>query len=190
MATAGAATIVLGLYVLADAASASPVRSRLTTIDLPACTPLRREGGVRTWRCNGLRGYPVIYSEADDRAYISFGADGAKRLAARQSLLPPNTIFEAPGHRATIEWRFRRIGNADVPYATIIRYFTSGNSGKGEALVVTKVSASEACHVAYLDAKANAEAMALARQAADELARGWSCAPQPRIIGARGASPQ
>lgn len=181
---------VTSLIAVVDAhAAINPPRSRFTTIDLKTCQVTKRHRDGNTWVCNGLRSYPVLYAEGDLRAFFSFGAEPAKRQAAQQTLAPFNTIFEKPGRRATVEWRFRRIGGADVPYAAIMRVFTSRDGARGEVLVVTKVSPTEACHMAYIDAKATPEAIALARSAADEMAAGWPCTNPPRVLGATGQSP-
>ena len=76
-----------------------------------------------------------------------------------------------------------------VPYATIVRYFTGEGARRGEVLVVMRVAGSEACHVAYVDALANPDAMVLAREAADARGRGAACPPKPVILGATGRSP-
>lgn len=181
IALAGASTLVPA------PAAANKLRSRLTTIELKSCTPTAdRTAPIKAWRCAGLRGYPVFYAEHEQRTRLSFGAAASDRTAAGQSLKPANTIFDAPGHRATIEWRFRRIGKTDLPYATIVRYFVTQGNRQREALVVTKVSSTEACHMAYLDASATRDAMALARSAADEMADRWSCASPPRQLGTVG----
>lgn len=175
-------------FVAATSAPAAinPMRSRFTTVELKSCTVIKRHADGNTWRCAGLRGYPVSYAEGDLRAFVSFGADAEKRRAAQQTLSPFNSIFGKGRRRATIEWRFRRSGGADVPYATIVRHFVSVDGKSSEVLVVTRVSPTEACHMAYIDATANADAIALARSAADELAGTWSCANAPRVLGAPG----
>lgn len=170
-------------------AATHAVRSRFTTIDLKTCKVVKRHADGNTWNCTGLRGYPVQYAEGDLRAFVSFGPDPAKRRAAQQTLRAFNTIFESTGRRATVEWRFRRIAGADRPYATIMRLFTSRDGAKGEVLVVTRVTVTEACHMAYIDAKATPDAMALARSAADEMTDQWSCSSTPKVLGATGKSP-
>jgi len=55
--------------------------------------------------------------------------------------------------------------------------------------VVSKVSDTEACHVAYIDALANPDAIAMARQIADRQAKGFDCRQEPRTEGATGRSP-
>jgi len=111
MLTAVLAAICGGLAAAGDAAM-NPVRSRFTTIDLKTCQIAKRHRDGNGWRCRGLPGYPVAYAEGDQRAFVSFGLEAEKRQAARQTLTPFNTIFASSGRRATIEWRFRRIGGA------------------------------------------------------------------------------
>jgi hypothetical protein len=53
--------------------------------------------------------------------------------------------------------------------------------------VVTRLPPGPVCHVGYVDVKANATSNELARQAADETARGFSCSKdKPKVIGATG----
>ena len=66
-----------------------------------------------------------------------------------------------------------------MPYAAIVRYFTAVDGAKGEVLVVSRITATEACHVAYIDALATPEAIVLARRVADER-RGRSTAATSR----------
>ncbi len=76
-----------------------------------------------------------------------------------------------------------------VPCATIVRYFTQSERGGGEVLVVMRVTDSEVCHVAYVDALANADAMVLARKLADTVARSKECPAEPAGAGRAGRSP-
>ena len=76
-----------------------------------------------------------------------------------------------------------------MPYATIVRYFTKNDQRRGEVLVVTRVTETEACHVAYVDAVANPNAIIIARRVADERARKFDCKTDPARIGATGKSP-
>ena len=170
-------------------AVANPVKSLYTTIDLKACKRIsqHRDGGA--WRCDGLPGYPVYVAEGDLRHFVSAGPDAEKRRAATQTLGPFNSIFERGSNRATIEWRFDRRGERQIPYAIIVRFHTSSDGRRGDVLVVSKVSASETCHVAYVDALANEDAIALARRVADERARTFDCTREPSPEGATGRSP-
>ena len=76
-----------------------------------------------------------------------------------------------------------------LPYAIIVRFHTSRDGRNGDVLVVSKVSDTEACHVAYIDALANPDAIALARRIADRQAKGFDCRQDPQTEGATGKSP-
>jgi len=175
-------------FVPAPAAS-NPVKSLYTTIDLKACKRIKRHRDGGSWRCDGLPGYPVFIAEGDLRQFVSAGPDAEKRRAATQTLGAFNSIFERGSDRATIEWRFDRRGERQIPYAIIVRFHTSADDRKGDVLVVSKVSASETCHVAYVDALANEDAIALARRVADGRARTFDCKREPHPEGATGRSP-
>jgi hypothetical protein len=125
------------------------------------------------------------------RQFISFGPVGQTRRAATQTLKAFSSIFAPKRNRATIEWRFRRADGRDIPYATIVRFYTtSGDGTKGEVLIVTKVTPTDACQLALIDARANPDAIILARSAADELSAAFDCkADMPRVVGATGRSP-
>jgi hypothetical protein len=188
----GLATVTMGsvaLLLAQDPAAANRVKSLYTTVDLKACKRIarQREGGA--WLCSGLGGLPVYVAEGDLRQFISVGANAQKRRAATQTLGPFNSIFETGSDRATIEWRFDRRGDRQIPYATIVRFHTSMNGRKGDVLVVSKVSDEETCHVAYIDALANRDAIALAREIADRQAKTFDCRSRPRVEGATGRSP-
>ena len=100
-----------------------------------------------------------------------------------------NSIFENGSDRATIEWRFDRRGEKQIPYAIIVRFHTAQDGRKGDVLVVSKVSPTETCHVAYIDALANQDAITLARFVADNQAKTFDCREEPRPEGATGRSP-
>jgi len=184
-----AAIASVGGCSAAIAAVATPPRSLYSTIDLNTCTQIAKRPDGGAWRCNGLAGYPVYVAERDLHQFVSFGSNAEARRAAKQTLRASNTIFATLHGRATVEWRFDRKGDVPIPYATIVRYYTSSNNSKGEVLVVSRVTDKEACHVAYIDALASADAISLARKVADEKARRFDCASEPRVEGARGQSP-
>jgi hypothetical protein len=77
-----------------------------------------------------------------------------------------------------------------TPIATILRWFIDAGdeSSPGQVLVVSKVGTDRpGCVVAYVDALANADANALAREAADRMAPGVDCATHfPSYYGTRG----
>lgn len=175
--------------VLPAPAVTQRVRTLFTTIDLAQCRVVKRSRDGNSWRCNGLAGFPVFIAEADLRFYVSTGSDAASRRAATQSLPPFNTIFKGNSSRAAVEWRFTTPNGRTVPYATIVRYFTALDGAHGEVLVVTRVTDNEACHVAYVDALANRDAIVIARRIADETALKFDCRGNPTIEGASGVSP-
>ena len=173
----------------AGAATANPVKSLYTTVDLRTCKKLQRHPAVRAWRCSGLAGIPVYVASGDLRQFVSVGADADKRRAATQTLGAANSIFSRGSERATVEWRFVRRGEKQLPYAVIVRFHTLSPARSGDVLVVLKVDARETCHVAYIDAEANANAIVLARHIADEKARSFDCRAEPLFQGAQGNGP-
>jgi len=186
-----AAAVLLSFMSLTDVspAGANPVKSLYTTVELKACQPVKGHRDSEGWRCQGLPGYPVYVAEGDLRQFVSTGKDAEHRRAATQTLNASNTIFDGANRRATIEWRFDRRGEEHIPYATIVRYHTSQRGMSGDVLVISKVTPLETCHLAYVDALANSNAIALARRIADEEARTFDCSQQPRAVGAQGKSP-
>lgn len=172
------------------AAVTQRVKSMFTTIDLKTCRVVKKHRDGYAWRCRGLTGYPVYVAEGDLRYYVSVGNDAEKRRAAGQTLTPFNTIFKADASRTAIEWRFTTPEGRTVPYATIVRYFTANDTGgNGQVFVVTRVTSTETCHVAYVDALANDDAIKIARRIADERALKFDCRNQPTVEGATGKSP-
>jgi hypothetical protein len=165
------------------------VKSLYTTVDLKICKQVKRHRDGGAWRCGGLGDLPVYVAEGDLRQFVSVGANAEKRRAATQTLGAFNSMFEKGSTRATIEWRFDRRGERKLPYAIIVRFHTSRDGRNGDVLVVSKVSETETCHVAYIDALANPDAIALARQIADKQAKSFDCRQQPHTEGATGRSP-
>lgn len=184
----------LGAFALAAGvglAEAREPKSLYTTIDLNACKVIFRHRDGNTWSCKGLPGYPVVYGEGDLRAFVSVGTSPRKqkRKAQEQTLGPFNTIFQGKSRRATLEWRVHRDGKRTIPHATILRYYTRNEEGRGEVLVVMHVGARETCQAGIIDALAEPEAIALARKVADDAARRFSCEREPVVHGKTGKSP-
>jgi hypothetical protein len=181
----------------ASASEKARIKSRFTTVELKFCEAIKLDGERGAWICKGLSGYPVYIAEGDLRQFISFGANGKSRRAATQTLKSFSSVFTPEHSRATVEWRFRRADGRDVPYATIVRFYTVSGSSKtnddgvrGEVLVVSKVTPTESCQIALIDARANPDAIILARSAADELSAGFDCKSEPpRVVGVTGRSP-
>lgn len=172
------------------AAAAEHVRhSLITSLDLAACAATVRSS-AKNWRiCKGLPGYPVYVAETDGRTFVAVGERAWARRAAAQTLRAPNSLYEGAGRRSTVEWRVRRGPGRPIPYAIIVRFLTTGEDGrKGEVLVVSRVTATSTCHMAYIDALANAEGIALARRIADEQAARFDCSAEPVVEGLSGQS--
>lgn len=185
LAIAGALGLILG----SPPAAANRVKSLYTTVELKSCDRIGRRPDGGAWLCEGLAGLPVYVAEGDLRQFLSVGTDAAKRRAATQTLGAFNSMFEPGSKRATLEWRFDRRGERQIPYAVIVRFHTSREGRKGDVLVVLKVGPSDTCHVAYIDALANSNAITLARFIADKEAKPFDCSKEPRVEGATGKSP-
>lgn len=170
------------------AAAADHKRKSLYTVLEPAtCKVIKKHADGNAYECPGLPGFPVYFAEGDLRTFLSFGAQSGARRAATQTLGPFNTPFEAGHRRTTIEWRFTQSAGRQLPHAAIVRYFVSRDKARGQMLVVTRIGESEACHVAYIDALANPDAIMIARRIADEVAPRFACSGEPTIEGKRGA---
>lgn len=189
MATRRVAVLAALLALWPPGVSANPVKSEYTSIDLKTCKKASRHADGDAWTCRGLPGYPVYVAKGDLRTFVSVGAQAEKHRAATQTLVPFNTIFANGTRRTTLEWRFDRKGEGLLPYAVILRYFTHNDSGRGQVIIVLRVTPSQSCHVAYIDALATPEPIVLAHKIADELARTFDCSKAPLVIGASGKSP-
>jgi hypothetical protein len=163
----------------AGEAAAQQIESAYSDVDLDACTVIESDDFGSRWACPGHKGIPVMIAEGDLRFFVSYGLKSTEERAAEQTLPPFNRLGEK------IEWRVSNAGGQWKPFATILRFFTQRESGEKESqiLVVTKVEEGATCHVAYIDATANADANELARTAADERALGFDCAGEPEIVG-------
>jgi hypothetical protein len=181
---------LLGLAVSCGPAQAvRPVKSIYTALDRAKCQAQAGQNNHKQWLCQGLDGFPIILAEDALHAFLSVGTDAGERKAARQTLSASNTVFHDSSGRSALEWRFIIRDNKPVPYALIVRYFTQEGSRRGQVLVVMRVTDREACHVAYVDAVANPNAIVLARRIADKEARKFDCTKEPIRAGAAGKSP-
>jgi hypothetical protein len=134
------------------------------------------------WWCRGYHDLDVLVAEGDLRFFVSYGPNAENELAAGQTLPQFNHIHD------TLEWRVEPApGGGWEAFATILRFFLDAteSSPAGQVLVVTRLGETgTVCHVAYVDALLNPNANALAREAADTIARIFTCShDEPGWIG-------
>ncbi|QWG20939.1 hypothetical protein KMZ68_18125 [Bradyrhizobium sediminis] len=138
--------------------------------------------------CPGKAGLVVVISEDDLREAVSVGHSraAADREPAAETSFGP---FNSTTH--TVEWR----AVDGKPFAIIQRWHIADNADEDKngrpiakpLLAVTRLPPGAVCHVAYVDVKANPDANELARKAADEIARGFTCGKdEVKVIGASG----
>jgi hypothetical protein len=182
--------LAAGFAVLASAggAAAQVNQSTYTDLDLDQCLVMQADDFGASWACPGYRGYPVRIAEGDQRYFVSYGFGAEDQPAASQAVGPNNTLGP------TIEWRLENVGGDWRPFATIVRFHVEavenpealeGGEG-GDVLVVTQLGDEPGtqCHIAWVDARLNADANELAREAADTLAGDFRCGDSmPRIMG-------
>lgn len=147
-----------------------------------------KEGESSTSVCLGKDGLIVLISEGDLRQTVSVGRNrnaAGKEPAVQQSFGPFNSAGD------TVEWRMA----AGKPFAIIQRWRLADSDDESKdgrprskpLLVVTRLPPGPVCHVAYVDAAANPNANELARQAADDSARGFVCdKDQVKVAGVKG----
>lgn len=181
------AAALLGLPAMGVSAAQHPPRSLYTSIALKNCRLVKKHADGNAWICLGLQRIPVYVAEGDNRFFLAAGSNATKHRAAQQTLTSFNTPLDPKTSRITVEWRVDAKARKPAPYAMIVRYFTNGEKGKGEVLVVSRVSEGQSCHVAYVDAMANTEAIVLARTIADERVTKFDCANEPEWVGGTGA---
>jgi hypothetical protein len=165
--------------LLAGPAAAQQIDSAYTDVDLDECTIIRSDDFGSRWACPGHKGTPVMIAEGDLRFFVSYGFGAPGEKAAQQTLPPFNYLGPQ------IEWRLSNAEGHWKPFATILRYRTEREAGEeeGQVLVVTRLEEGATCHVAYVDAAANADANELARKAADDIAPDFECEDEPEVIG-------
>ncbi len=138
--------------------------------------------------CPGKAGLVVVISEDDLRQAVSVGrsrAAAAQEPAAQSWFGPLNSTTN------TVEWR----AFDGKPFAIIQRGHIADNADEDKngrpiakpMLVVTRLPPGAACHVAYIDVKANPNANERSRKAADETARNFNCGKdEVKVIGESG----
>lgn len=177
---AALAVFLLGLTAVSAAGSTSVY----TKLDLKDCLILNTEAEAEEnqgaeWVCAGYDRIVVWVAEGDLRSFLGYGSRGREQCSYHQTLGPFHTIHTA------LEWRLRD----GAPIATILRYVLDGDVRPQPYLVVTKLGAGQACHMAYVDAS-TPDANRLAQEAADRFAPNFDCkTDQPFYYSAQGPSP-
>lgn len=164
-------SIWIGAAALALTLAATPAQaafsSAYTDINLNQCLVLQSDDFATQWSCPGYKGYPLLVTESDLSFSLQYGFNVAQE--------PERQRLPMPSHLGPkLEWRLSNASGRWLPIATIARYFTGDKSDK-QLLVVTQLLEGQTCHIAYIDALANADANALAQAAADK-AGSFDCA--------------
>ncbi|WFU75859.1 hypothetical protein [Bradyrhizobium sp. CB2312] len=174
-----------------ESAAAQSLGSTYTSTAPKTCRQIGKPSeldGSTTRVCPGKGGLIVLIAEDDLREIVSFGR--SRKMAAEE---PAAQTWFGPfnSSETTVEWR----AAGTKPFAIIQRWHIADNNDpdkKGRPntkamLVVTRLPPGPVCHVAYVDAIANPDANELARKAADEFARSFTCGKdEVKIIGNRG----
>ena len=200
-------------------AFASQYTSQYSDLDFEKCTIVEEDSviGSVEWRCAGAYGYDVLASDGDARLYLAYVpesyvapqttdgslvVDGNKNssMPSAESIVDAETgigigqtisYFNTAGPK--VEWRAANVPDAE-PFATIVRYHyqthdEAGGFVNNQVLVVSRFRFGHSCHVAYIDALANANANLMAREVADKFASSGDCpegtAP---VLGSGGAA--
>jgi hypothetical protein len=138
--------------------------------------------------CAGREGYKVYVDEEDLRETLTIGKT-AKQAMKEPAASDHYGAFN--GYEDTIEWR----GPKGAPIAAIVGWYfarnedldKSGRPKNARLLAVMRLPPGPVCTVAYIDRAANPDANALARKAADEIARTFRCGEDKvHILGKRG----
>jgi hypothetical protein len=164
------------------AAQAGEITSAYTSFDLDKCKQTEPPDDTvfeGTWTCKGYGGLDIVYSGEDARSYVSFGRNAEDHCTGAKTFYAFNTAL------SPVEWRLE----GGKPFATIERWSTTdGEGAKSTWLVVTALRDDDSCPIAYVSGS-YPEANAVARKAADENARNFSCADDvPKLI-AEGSDP-
>jgi len=166
------------LLIAAPAVAAESVYQPLKEADCPRVAS--DEVGA-TFFCHGRDGTPFLLTEGDLRMSVTFGGVGPGSRVPFQCFGSFNSLGEL------VEWRVEQ----GVAVATILRFLLDPGDGgaTGQVLVVSKVGAGQSpgCIAAYVDARANPDANALAQEAADRIVPNVDCAiHMPFYYGVRG----
>ena len=180
--------ILASAFVAAAATASLSAESAYTDLVLDRCkalvepNPDEPGGDFMISRCPGLGDYTVLFKEGDLRQSLHYGF-------LNKSIV--DHAFESFGSfnnmNPKIEWR---VGDDGRPYAAIQRFFVGDAENQGQVLAISRVGQpddEEGCPVGYVDALANKDANALAREVADTIAADFECGrDRPDYHGTRG----
>ncbi|MEQ9634932.1 MAG: hypothetical protein RLW68_02480 [Devosia marina] len=175
---------LLAALTVSPALAQSGFTSAYTDLNLDDCLILEADDFGASWACPGYKGYPLMVQEGDLRFSLSYGFEPDENGVGFQTLPPFNYLG------AKLEWRLSNALGRWFPIATIVRYHTAHpETGEdyGQVLVVSQIAEGNNCHIAYVDARANANANELAREAADKAGDFDCMTDEIEIIGAFGA---
>jgi hypothetical protein len=183
----------MAAMLVAETPAIAQTASSVYSLTAPkACRSVRPAGPQEDggeWLCPGQAGLVVAIAEGDLRQTVSVGRnrkDAEQQPAASASFGPFNSTTD------TVEWR---LDGAGKPYAIIQRWHLADNDDPEnngqpktkQMLVVTRLPPGAVCHVALIDVAANPDANAIARQAADDIARGFACGTDKvKVVGSPG----
>lgn len=171
---------LLAVLTASPALAQSGFTSAYTDLNLDDCLILEADDFGASWACPGYKGYPLMVREGDLRFSLSYGFD-LGHGPGFQTLPPFNYLG------AKLEWRLSNALGRWFPIATIVRYHTAHpetGEDHGQVLVVSQIEEGNSCHIAHVDALANANANELAREAADK-AGDFDCTEdEVEVIGA------
>ncbi len=185
---------ILRVAIMALAIAALPKAilandSVYTDLDLDNCQTLAEDPMGVSLKCKGYRGEPVYFKEGDLRQSVFYGR-------VDQELIDGGfESFAAFNHINTkVEWRLGDDGNPlpqSCAGSSTIRGQMVARPGipwrNPRRFRVGTADYGGSCMVALVDAKANPDANALARQMADDTASDFACGMQePEWVGKRG----
>ena len=178
--------LIAALVLCASASMAhAEITSAYTTFDLAKCTELEPgnadEGYSGSYLCAGHKDQKIYFAEGDLRALVGFGKEAQSSCSFRHTFPRFNTVNN------TVEWRLRD----GAAFAVIQRWTVSfGEDAPQQSrswLMVSKIENGSSCHMIAVEG-AMPKANVLARDAADNLAAGFSCMSDDVMVLARSGS--
>jgi len=174
------------LLLAGDVAHAQTPESRITELVGGRCKFVsidKETNEDQVKRCPGHGGAQVETLSIHTRLHIGF------RFSPKQVV---KDVVVAWSAGKNVEWRGLKTNKGFQPYAAIVRLLmkdpeSDKPDADGQVLAVLRFDPreSEACAMAFLDARANKDANALARSTADRLGPEFDCrSDKPSVAGA------